>query len=268
MVAEFSRTDVLRHVDARTIGAEEEFFVQTIGSEVSPYRTVGTAVEDPLFQTFFHLFLTFEVSVAFVVNLVERHTEGFVGFVKTGIHPFVHLAPESAHFGVALLPFAEHFARFHHQRCFFLGACFSLFAVHALFKELGFEGGHFGAIMLVESHVVVADEVVAFLTRRLGCFAVAILLPSEHRFANVDTAVVHDVGLHHPIAVGFGNLCHRPTEEVVTDVTEVERLVGVGRGVFDHHQRALLRGGGEAVVSIGVDAVEEFNPLLRSDDEV
>ena len=52
----------------------------------------------------------------------------------------------------------------------------------------------------------------------------------------MDTAVVHDVRLYHLVAIGFHNLCQRPSEEVVTHMSEVQGLIGVGRRVLDHYE--------------------------------
>ena len=153
---ELSSTDVLGHIDRSAVGAEEEFFVQTFFGEISPHRTIFAAIEQTFGETFFYLFLTFEIGVRFVIDFVERHTEGFVGFVKTSIHPFVHLAPKSTHFFVALFPLAEHLASFYHQGYFSFGACFSFFFAYTLSDEFRFELSHFCAIVLVESYVVVA----------------------------------------------------------------------------------------------------------------
>ena len=82
--------------------------------------------------------------------------------------------------------------------------------------------------MLVEGHVVVADEVVALLSCSFGCLAIAPFQPGQHRFTDVDTTVVHNVGLHHTVAVGSLNLGQRPSKQIVADVSEVERFVGIG----------------------------------------
>ena len=52
----------------------------------------------------------------------------------------------------------------------------------------------------------------------------------------MDASVVHDVGLYHLVAIGLHNLCQRPTQQVVADMSQVQGLVGVGRGIFYHHQ--------------------------------
>ena len=64
--------------------------------------------------------------------------------------------------------------------------------------------------MLVESHVVVADEVVALLAARLGSLTITPLQPGQHRLTDMDTTVIHDIGLHHLVAIGLHDLCQRP----------------------------------------------------------
>ena len=73
---------------------------------------------------------------------------------------------------------------------------------HALSDVLLCEFVALCLVVLVESHVVVADEVVALLARRLRSLAVAPLLPCQHRLADMDTAVVHDVSLNNLVAIG------------------------------------------------------------------
>ena len=82
-------------------------------------------------------------------------------------------------------------------------------------------------VVLVECHIVVADEVVALLSRRFWSLTVAIFEPCEHRLTDVNATVVDDIGLHHLIAVSLHNLRERPSEEVIAHVSEVEWLVGV-----------------------------------------
>jgi hypothetical protein len=52
----------------------------------------------------------------------------------------------------------------------------------------------------------------------------------------VYATVVHDVGLHHTVAVGFHYLCQSPTKKVIAHMTKVQRLVGIWAGVLYHHQ--------------------------------
>ena len=100
--------------------------------------------------------------------------------------------------------------------------------VKAFSQELLLQSLHLLTIMLVEGHVVVADEMIALLATRLRSFSVAPFLPSQHRLADMDATVVDDIGFHHLVAVGRHDLRQRPSQEVVAHMTEMERLVGVG----------------------------------------
>ena len=84
------------------------------------------------------------------------------------------------------------------ERCLLFGLLF----VHAL----GDEFLYFLAVVLVESHIIVANQVVALLAGTLRCFAIAVFQPGQHRLANVDTTIVDDIGLHHLIAIGLHDL--------------------------------------------------------------
>ena len=92
---ELGGTDVLRHVHGGAVGAEQELLVKSLGGEVGPDGTVFLAEKDAFPQTFFDLFLAFQVGIALVVNLVEADTECLVGFVEAGVNPLVHLAPKA-----------------------------------------------------------------------------------------------------------------------------------------------------------------------------
>ena len=153
----FGSTDVLGHVNRGTIGTEQQFLVKSFGGKVCPYRTVFLAVEDTFFQTFQHFLFPFQIGVRFVINLVEAYSHHLVGLIESGIYPVVHLLPKGTHFGVACFPFAEHFTGFLHQRR--LG--FGFFLAHSLFHQFGY----FGFVVLVEGYVVIAYQVVAFLSR-------------------------------------------------------------------------------------------------------
>ena len=266
--AELCRADVLRHVHARAVGAQEQFLVESLGGEVGPDGAVGLAEEDAALEALFHLLLALEVGVALVVYLVEAHAEGLVGLVEAGVDPLVHAAPQGAHLGVVLLPAHEHLAGFAHEGRLFLGAALRLFGRQSFSLEAGGELGHLPAVVAVEGHVVVAYEVVALQAGAFGRGAVAVFLPGEHRLADVYAAVVDYVGLDHAVAAGGDDLCERPSEQVVAHVAQVERLVGVGRGVFDHYQRRLVGGAHDAVLLVGVDFGQELHPAGGRHHEV
>ena len=111
--------------------------------------------------------------------------------------------------------------------CLVLGTFLSLLFVHTLCNKLRLELLHLLTIVLVESHIVVADEVVTLLSARLRSLSIAPLLPSEHGLTDMYSTVVHYIGLHHTVAVNFHDLCERPSQEVVAHVSQMERLIGV-----------------------------------------
>ena len=108
-----------------------------------------------------------------------------------------------------------------YQRSLILGFLLGSLFVHAFCHELGFQFLHLLAVVLVESHIEVTDEVVALHAACLWSNAVAPLLPCEHRLADVDTTVVHDICLHHLVAVCRHDLRQRPSEQVVAHMTQV-----------------------------------------------
>ncbi len=167
-----------------------------------------------------------------------------------------------------MLPLHQHLVSLLDERSLVLSLLSGSLFVHAILHILLLELCDFLTVVLVESHIVVADEVVALLARSLRSLAVAPLEPSEHRLADVDTTVVYDIGLDHLVAVGLHNLCQRPTEQVVAHMTEVERLVGVRRRVLYHDEWTLLCDRLLAKLSVGMDGVQESYPSGRSDRKV
>ena len=227
--AKFGGADILSHIDGSAIGTEKQFVVESLTGEVGPHGAILLAVEESLLQSLHHLFLTFEVGVRLVVNLVEADAHHLVRLVETGIYPVVHALPEAAHFGVASFPLHQHLAGFLHQRTFGFSFCLGLLFTHAFGHETGHQFLHFSLVVFVECHIIVANQVVALLAGRFGSFALTVLQPGQHALADVDTTVVHDVGLHHAVTVGRHNIGQRVAQEVVAHVSEVEGLIGVGR---------------------------------------
>ncbi len=154
------------------------------------------------------------------------------------------------------------------ERRLFGGLVLGLILAHALGKVLLFQRGALLFIMLVEEHVEIAYQVVALLVGRLGRNTVAPLQPGQHRLADVDTAIVDDIGLDHLVAIGLHDLGERPTEEIVAHVAQVERLVGIGRGIFNHDERTLVRGLLLAPLRVGVNLSEQVEIGRGGNDEV
>jgi hypothetical protein len=82
------------------------------------------------------------------------------------------------------------------------------------------------------------------------------------------TAVVDDIGLHNLVAADAEKARQRITEQVVADMTEVKRLVGVRRRVLYHHERRLIVGMTIAVVVVRSGIVENAEPIFRRESKV
>ena len=254
LLAELCRAEVLRHINGSAVLAEKQFLVEAVAGEVGPNGAVVLAEKNAVLKTFHNRFFAKKICVRFVINLVEIDAQTFVSLVESFVHPAVHRLPKAVHFGVLGLPFAEHLLRFEHQRCVFGG----IVLAHALFNK--FLNLFF--VVFVEKHVVFSDKVVAFLARRFGSFAVAVFQPRQHRFADVDSAVVHKVHLLYVVAVGFEQFRHRPAEQVVAYVAEVQRFVGVRRRIFHHYRGfAAFRGLKAILLCIGI-IHHKINPIV------
>ena len=65
------RTDVLSHINAGAIGAEQQFLVKAFVGKVCPDGVVLVAFEESFGEAFLNLGLTLEVGLRLVVNLIE-----------------------------------------------------------------------------------------------------------------------------------------------------------------------------------------------------
>ena len=140
---------VLSHVDRCAIGAKKDLAIQTILAEISPHGAVLVPDKESLVQSAKHLFLSLEIGVTLVVNLIEVDPQTLVGLIKSGVDPVVHLLPERADLFITGLPLLEHLPCFLHQRA----GCLGLFLreslrVHQLL--------YFGAIVLIEEDIEIS----------------------------------------------------------------------------------------------------------------
>jgi len=180
--------------------------VQSFGSQVSPYGTILFFEEKAFFQSFHHLLFSFEVGVRFIIYLVEADTHLFIGFVESGVYPVVHHFPQSAYFRIAGFPLYQHFTGFLHQRRCCLGFRLSLIVTHSLRCKSSHQFCQFRFIMFVERDIIIAYQMVAFLSGSFRSFAVSIFLPCQHGFTDMDTTVVYDISLYYLVAVGSYNV--------------------------------------------------------------
>ena len=193
---QFGCTDILCHVDGSTVGTEQQFLVQSFRSQVCPYGTVFFAEKQSFVKPFQNFLFTFEVSLRFIIYLVEAYAKGFIGDIETGIDPFVHFTPKGTGFRVVVFPFYQHFTGFLDER----GFIFGFFLAHAPFHK--FLDLFF--VVFIKSHIVVTNEVVAFDAGTFRSGTVSVFQPGQHAFTDMYAAVVHDIGLHHAVTIG----CH------------------------------------------------------------
>ena len=75
----------------------------------------------------------------------------------------------------------------------------------------------------------------------LGRFPISEFFPGQHAFADMDAAVVDDLGFIYLFSSGLLNFGHRIAEQHITNMAQMQRLVGVGRRIFYHHRLLSLR---------------------------
>ena len=84
----------------------------------------------------------------------------------------------------------------------------------------------------------------------------------------MNTTVIHNICLYHSVAIGRNDVCQCITQQVIADMAQMERLIRIGRRIFNHHQRGLVGNSGNAILYIRMDAIQQFNPCRRSDSQV
>ena len=65
--------------------------------------------------------------------------------------------------------------------------------------------------MFVKFHIVISHQFVAFGLRRFGCCSISEFFPSQHRFTNVDSSIIDDLGFDDIVAFFFQNISDRKT---------------------------------------------------------
>ena len=216
--AHVGRSDVLCHVNRRTIASKQQLLVEPVGCQIGPNAIILLAKEEALGESFLHFFLAFEVGFRLIINLIETHAQGLIGFIEAGIDPVIHLFPKRTHRFVALFPLHQHLPGLFDEGCF--GLCFlhgSVFR-EAFLHVTGLQFIAFGLVMTVECHVEITYQVVAFLAGLFGCYTVSPLQPRQHRLANMNASVVNDVRFNHLVTVGFHDFCQRPAQKIVAHV--------------------------------------------------
>ena len=213
-------TQILCHIYRCAIATQQQLLVQTVSLQVDPYRTILATVEYALVQTILHKALTQKIGLRLVIYLVEIDAQSLVCHIKSIVNPAIHGLPEVVYLLVLGLPLAQHLLCLKNDG----GALLCLILAHATLYELL----DLSLVVLVELDIVLTYQVVALHARRSGSLAIAVELPCEHRFADVNTSIVHQIYLDNVVTVSLQNLCHGVTQKVVADMTQVQGLVGVG----------------------------------------
>ena len=126
---------------------------------------------------------------------MERDSKAVISLVKALINPAVHLLPKLNNLRIALLPFYKHSLSLLKDWSLFL----CLLCRNPLLNKLlslFFQ-------LIAESNIVFSNKVVTFYSRRLRSLTIAHLQPCKHRFADMDTTVVHKVHPNHIVAVSL-----------------------------------------------------------------
>ena len=84
----------------------------------------------------------------------------------------------------------------------------------------------------------------------------------------MDASVVHNIRLHHLVTVGFQDAGERITEKVVAHMPEMQRLVGVRRRIFHHHEVGIFVGGSDSEFFICGNAMKHAKPERRVNSDV
>ncbi len=193
--------------------------VQAFLRQIAPYGAIFLFIQNTADEPLLYKVFAEQVRVAFVLNLVEINAQSLVGLGKTVVHPTVHFLPELSHIFVFLFPVEQHLLCLFDTRCFFFGAFLTV--------SLSYQVGDFFFIFFIEGYIVIAHEFVAFHPCGRRCFILAGLLPGEHGFADMNAAVVDDLCFDHIVAIFLQDFGHGIAEQIVADVPEVQRFIGV-----------------------------------------
>ena len=154
------------------------------------------------------------------------------------------------------------------KRCLLLCFLLGFLSVHSLSDIFRRELLHLLAIVLVESHIVVADEVVALLAAGLGGFTIAVFEPCKHRLADMYATVVDNIGLDHLVAVGLHNLGKRPSQQVVAHMPEVKGFVCIWRRILYHYQWRVFISLPFAILCVGIYVGKQLKPCRLGNHEI
>ena len=168
----FGGTEVLGHIYGSAVAPQEKFPVESVGSKVTPHRTVSLFLEDAHVKAFLDESLAEKIGLRLIICPVKRDSEVPVSLVEALVDPSVHLLPEVHNLLVPVLPPVEHLLGLLEGRGVFLG--------FLLRHAGGYKLIHLSLVHVIEGHIIVADEMVTLLAGRLRSLSVSFLKPGEH----------------------------------------------------------------------------------------
>ena len=193
---------------------------------VNAHRAVISLKEYAFFKAFKDFVLTLKVGFAFHIKLIKRNSCSGISFLYTFQSPVVHLLPEGANFRIPLFPLNKHI--FCHLICFRM-SCFRLV--------------FFALKIAVKFNITLAHKVVTLHAKTFWCITLCLVekLISQHRFTDVNTAVINKVYLVNFCTRCLKNTAYRFTKGIITQMPKVQRLVCIWRRIFNHYPAAFKR---------------------------
>ncbi|MPM53539.1 hypothetical protein SDC9_100307 [bioreactor metagenome] len=217
--------DILGHVQARTVLAQQHFLIELDSLKVHPDRTILLPIKHPVLQSLEDLILSELVGFRFIVVGIEADPHPRVAFSKAVQCPSIHQLPQRDGLCITLLPLHQHLLGLFLGRRIFL-------------RPLG------------KLHIVFAHQMVALDVAGLGSLPVSELLIGKHGLADMHTAVVDQIHLAHRGSVSLQQRGDTLTETIITHVAQMQGLVGIRTAEFNGNPLAFRAGIGSVVLPI------------------
>src|SRR5687768_4315189 len=78
MKPQYSRADILGHINGGAVGSQQHFLIEAVSREVNPYGTVFFFKEHALLDTAHHFFPTQQISIGLIIKLIKINAHFFV----------------------------------------------------------------------------------------------------------------------------------------------------------------------------------------------
>ncbi|MCY1534350.1 hypothetical protein D9M68_697190 [compost metagenome] len=90
-------------------------------------------------------------------------------------------------------------------------------------------------MLIIEFYIEIAHEMISLYTCLLGSTVLSEQLPGDHTFTDMHAAIIDHTGFNHIFTCCFQHIGYGYTQEVISQVTQMQRFIGVGRRVFYHN---------------------------------